>query len=254
MKQNIYDNEIFNREYDKMRNENKGMSANDVIEIPIFRSLLPNLKDKKILDLGCGYGENELYFSKEGAKYVLGTDISKHMIEIANKENKLDNIDYRVIAMEDISSIDDKFDLVVSCLAFHYVNDFDKLLLDIYNLLNDNGYLIFSQEHPISDCIIFDEKLESNHITINDKKYALVSDYNREGLRIHHWNSCDVNKFFRNFSTIINSLIKKGFIIDEINECKPNEKMIEKNPKYNNQYDYPYYLFVKAHKSNIENK
>lgn len=53
MKQNIYDNEIFSEEYDKMRNENKGTSANDVIEIPIFRSLLPDLKDKSILDLGC---------------------------------------------------------------------------------------------------------------------------------------------------------------------------------------------------------
>jgi len=66
MKQNIYDNETFNKEYDKMRNDNKGMSANDVIEIPIFRKLLPDLNDKNILDLGCGYGENDLYFFKNG--------------------------------------------------------------------------------------------------------------------------------------------------------------------------------------------
>ena len=248
MKQNVYDNETFSKEYDKMRNENKGMSANDVIEIPIFRSLLPNLENKKILDLGCGYGENELYFVKKGAKYVMGIDISKHMIDIANKTNKLENIDYEVMAMEDISNINNKFDIVVSSLAFHYVKDFDKLLSDINNLLNDGGYLIFSQEHPIADCIILDDKIYSNHIKIGDKKYALVADYNREGLRVHHWNGCDVNKYFRNFSTIINGLIKNGFIIDEINECKPNEDMINKNPKYINQYDYPYYLFVKSHK------
>lgn len=252
MKQNIYDNETFNKEYDKMRNDNKGMSANDVIEIPIFRKLLPDLNDKNILDLGCGYGENDLYFSKMGAKYVLGTDISTHMIDIANRDYKLDNIDYKVMAMEDISSIDRKFDIVVSSLAFHYVKEFDKLLFDINNLLNDNGYLVFSQEHPIADCVIIDDKIKSNHINIGDKKFALVSDYNREGIRIHHWNGCDVNKYYRNFSTIINSLIKNGFIIDEINECEPNEEMISKNSKYANQYDYPYYLFVKAHKNNIE--
>lgn len=250
MKQNVYDNETFSKEYDKMRNENKGMSANDVIEIPIFRSLLPNLENKKILDLGCGYGENEIYFVKKGAKYVMGTDISKHMIDIANKTNKLENIDYCVMAMEDISSINNKFDIVVSSLAFHYVKDFDKLLSDINNLLNDGGYLIFSQEHPIADSIILDDKVDSNHIKIGEKKYALVADYNREGLRVHHWNGCDVNKYFRNFSTIINGLIKHGFVIDEINECKPNEEMINKNPKYVNQYDYPYYLFVKSHKKN----
>lgn len=248
MKQNIYDNEIFSKEYDNMRNDNKGMSANDVIEIPIFRSLLPNLENKRILDLGCGYGENDLYFVENGAKYVLGTDISKHMIDIANKENKKDNIDYKVLAMEDISGINDRFDLVVSSLAFHYIKDYDKLLSDIYNLLNDNGCLVFSMEHPIADCIILDDKINSNHINIGNRKFTLVSDYNREGLRVHHWNGCDVNKYFRNFSTIINGLIKNGFIIDEINECKPTEEMIKKNKKYENQYDSPYFLFVKAHK------
>ena len=248
MKQNIYDNKKFSEEYDKMRIENKGTSANDVIEIPIFRSLLPDIQNKDILDLGCGYGENALYFKNKGSNYVLGTDISKHMIDIANKENKINGIDYKVLAMEDISTINKKFDIVVSSLAFHYVSDFDKLLKDIHDLLNKNGYLIFSQEHPISSCIIYDNKLESKHIDINDKKYTLISDYNKEGLRIHHWNNCNVNKYYRNFSTIINSLIRNGFIIDELNECKPTQEMINKNPKYINQYDCPYFLFVKAHK------
>lgn len=249
MKQNVYDNEVFSEEYDKMRNENKGTSANDVIEIPIFRSMLPDLKNKKILDLGCGYGENDLYFKNNGADYVLGTDISNHMIEIAKKENKIEGIDYKVMAMEDISDINNKFDLIVSSLAFHYISDFDKLLSDIYNLLDDKGYLVFSQEHPISDCIDFDGSLESNHINIDNKRYTLVSDYNREGLRIHHWNGCDVNKYYRNFSTIINSLVKNGFVVEELNECKPTEEMIQKNPKYINQYECPYFLFVKAHKN-----
>lgn len=248
MKQNIYDNEKFNEEYDKMRNDNKGTSANDVIEIPILRSLLPNIDGKSILDLGCGYGENDLYLKKIGAKYILGTDISNHMIDIANKENKIDGIDYEVMAMEDISNINKKFDIVISSLAFHYISNYDKLIKDIYNLLEDKGYLIFSQEHPIANCIIYDSNLESNHVNIGDKRYTLVSDYNREGLRIHHWNGCNVNKYYRNFSTIINTLVKNGFIIDELNECKPNKEMIDKNPKYSNQYECPYFLFVKAHK------
>ena len=80
MKQNIYDIEIFSEAYDKMRYENKGMNANDLIEIPNFRKLLPDLTNKKILDLGCGYGENDIYCRELGAQEVLGIDISKHMI------------------------------------------------------------------------------------------------------------------------------------------------------------------------------
>ena len=248
MKQNIYDNKTFSDEYDKMRKDDKGINANDVIEIPIFRKMLPDLENKSILDLGCGYGENDVYFIEKGAKEVIGTDISEHMIKIANETNKKDGITYEVMAMEDISKINKKFDLVVSSLAFHYIQDFDTLLSDIYNLLNDNGYLVFSQEHPISNCIKYDETLSSKKIQIGKKKYILLADYNREGLRIHHWNNCDVHKYYRNMSTILNSLIRHGFIIDEINECEPNEEMVTKNPKYINQYDYPYFLFVKARK------
>ena len=248
MRQNIYDDKKFSDEYDKMRNENSGINANDVIEIPIFRRMLPDLTDKFILDLGCGYGENDVYFIEHGAKYVMGTDISEHMISIANNNYKKDAIDYKVLAMEDISKIDKKFDVVVSSLAFHYIKDYDKLILDIYNLLNDNGYLIFSMEHPLSNCIIYDNDLCNKHITIGKKKYILLSDYNREGKRICNWFNSEVIKYHRTMATIINTLVKNGFKIEEINECLPNDEMISKNSKYTNQYDYPYFLFVKVKK------
>lgn len=248
MKQNVYDNEIFSKEYDQMRNEKKGISANDVIEIPIFRKMMPDVKNKKILDLGCGYGENDLYFRKQGASYVLGTDISTHMIKIANEKNKIDGVEYKELAMEDISNLNEKFDIVISSLAFHYVPDFDGLVKNIYNILNDGGILVFSQEHPITSCLHFVEGLEHNKIKLKDKEYTLVADYNRCGLRENPWNGIKVKKYFRNFSTIINTLVKNGFVIDELNECEPTEEMIEKNSKYINQFDSPYFLFIKVHK------
>lgn len=40
----------------------------------------------------------------------------------------------------------------------------------------------------------------------------------------------------------------------EVNECKLNDDMISKNPKYINQYECPYFLFVKVRKDfNREN-
>ncbi len=86
MKQNIYDNPVFFKGYNDMRNDKKGYSANDLIEIPTIRKMLPDLTNKKVLELGCGYGENCLYFLDKGASYVLGTDISENMINIAQKK------------------------------------------------------------------------------------------------------------------------------------------------------------------------
>lgn len=85
-------------------------------------------------------------FKELGAKSVLGLDISTHMIEMANTYNKLRNINYKVVPMEDIDKINYKFDIVISSLAFHYVIVF-------YNNINlaKISSLIFI---PVSEVLI----------------------------------------------------------------------------------------------------
>jgi SAM-dependent methyltransferase len=248
MKQNVYDNKTFSVAYDKMRKDDKGRNANDLVEIPNFRKLIPNVKEKKILDLGCGYGENDKYCRDLGAKEILGIDISEHMIKIAEKNNADENIKYKVMAMEDISKIKEKFDIVISSLAFHYVKDYEKLIKDIYNLLNDNGILIFSIDHPLRIASKFEPWMKKNYTEINGKWFLLVSDYNREGIREKEWNGVMVKKYHRNFSSLINGLVNSGFKIDKILEPIPDEESIKIIPKYINQYDRPYFLFIRAKK------
>ena len=52
MKQNIYDDKNFSEKYDELRIDQRGLNANDLIEIPAFRNIMPDVKDKKILDYG----------------------------------------------------------------------------------------------------------------------------------------------------------------------------------------------------------
>ena len=51
--QNIYDHPEFFTGYKELRQNNQ--SANNLIEQPAMCSLLPDLKDKTILDIGCLY-------------------------------------------------------------------------------------------------------------------------------------------------------------------------------------------------------
>lgn len=248
MKQNIYDDKEFFKKYDELRIEKRGLNANDLIEIPAFRNIMPDVTGKKILDLGCGYGENDKYYKELGAKSILGLDISTHMIDIANKYNKLSDIDYKVMAMEDISQINDKFDIVISSLAFHYIKDYNKLLKDIYNLLNKDGYLIFSQEHPFKTCIKYTENVKKGHIIIDNKYFGLFSDYNRPGMRTKEWFEKNVIKYHRTFSEIINVLVKNGFYVERIEEPVATQDALNKNPKYINQLDRPFFLIIKAKK------
>ena len=148
--QNIYDNETFFEGYKKIR-ENK-INANNLFEIPALFSMMPDLKDKTILDLGCGFGEHCKRFVESGAKKVIGIDISEKMLEIAKEENSDSKITYINMPMENISQLNEKFDIVVSSLAFHYVEDFSGVVKNIYDMLNENGIFLFSQENPLCTC------------------------------------------------------------------------------------------------------
>ena len=70
-KQNIYDNETFFEGYKALRD--KEVNANNLFEMPALFSLLPDLTGKRVLDLGCGFGEHCMeYIRREASRSQLG--------------------------------------------------------------------------------------------------------------------------------------------------------------------------------------
>ena len=246
---NVYDKEIFFNEYQKMRKDE--INANNLIEIPIMKSFLPDLQNKTILDLGCGSGDMDMYFVSKGAKKVVATDISVNMIENARVVNNHQNIEYLVLKMEDVNSLQEKFDIVYSSLAFHYIEDFDLLLKNIHNHLKPNGVLVFSQESPINTATSKTAEGAKNKHEINGKMYHLLTGYCKEGEISVWWNDTFVTKYHRTYASIVNSLIKNNFDIVEIKDSYASEQAIKVCPKYANQIDKPDFTFVKAYKKQL---
>ena len=147
-KQNIYDNDLFYENFEKIRS--KEINFNDIIETPIILGMIPELYKKKVLDIGCGMGQHALQYSKKGALSVLGIDISEKMLAYARKNNAASNIEYRRLAFEELDDLEEKFDVITSSLAFDYVENFERLMKQIYSHLNENGKCVFSMSHPIS--------------------------------------------------------------------------------------------------------
>lgn len=83
MKQNIYDNDTFFEKYQEIRAREN--NYNNLLEQPNFFSLIPNLENKVVLDIGCGMGNFAAYCISQGAKHVTGIDISSNMIAHAKK-------------------------------------------------------------------------------------------------------------------------------------------------------------------------
>ena len=88
-------------------------------EKPAMYALLPNLKGKKVLSLGCGSGEDSNYLKKMGAINSIGVDISKELIKIA--KNSYKDCDFRVMDMEKLSFSNKFFNFIYSSIAIHYV-------------------------------------------------------------------------------------------------------------------------------------
>lgn len=242
--QNIYDNEIFFEGYKGIREQE--YNYNKLQEQPAIKSLLPDLKGKRVLDLGCGYGESCSYFIKKGAQEVVGIDISRKMLEVAERENSHGNIEYLEMSMDEIDNLTEKFDLVYSSLALHYMEDFKKLLTDINNLLREGGLFVYSQEHPLVT------PHETGQRWTRDENgmgvHYNLANYMKSGKRETTWFVDGVIKYHRTFSEIINTVNESGFQIEKMLEPLPSEEDIKLIPKMVQDFHKPNFLVIRAGK------
>ncbi|QUH19491.1 class I SAM-dependent methyltransferase [Alkaliphilus sp. B6464] len=245
MSQNIYDNDVFFEKYRELRNNQN--NYNTLIEQPAIKALIPDLKGKTVLDLGCGYGNNCIDFIKKGALSVVGIDISHKMLEVARKENSNELVEYMLMDMNEIGGLTQKFDLVFSSLAFHYVKDFKKLLYDIRVLLNDGGILLYSQEHPYTTAPKIGPTWTKDEF--GNKIHYNLSDYMHSGKRHSKWFIDNVEKYHRPISEVINSIISEGFIINSIVEPVPDKYALDRRPDFKDEFDKTTCIIIKATKA-----
>lgn len=242
--QNIYDNEIFFNGYKKLRKNQD--NANNLFETPALFSLLTDLEDKVILDLGCGYGDHCAEFIRQGAARVVGVDISSKMLAVAEEENSRPGITYINMPMERIDELDEAFDIVVSSLALHYVEDFQGLVKNVFSLLKQGGIFVFSQENPLTTC--FSSGSRWTRDEHGNKIYANVSNYSTDGERLSVWFVDDVKKYHRTFSSIVNTLVDAGFAIEKMIEPIPTAELLEKHPEHYDLLHKPDFLLVRVKK------
>lgn len=243
MKENKYDDINFFNEYKQMTRSQGGLKAAG--EWHELKKMLPNFKDKRVLDLGCGFGWHCRYAIDKGAKSVIAIDISEKMLKEAENMTTSPLIQYIRMPIEDIDYDPNTFDVVISSLALHYVESFDDICEKVSSCLTSNGDFVFSVEHPIFTSYGTQDWYYDDN---GDIMHWPVDRYFTEGIRKSNFLGTDVMKYHKTLTTYINGLIKSGFEITKLIEPEPEESMLKNNVEMQNELRRPMMLLISAKK------
>lgn len=237
---NEYDNEKFFTEYANMPRSREGLSAAG--EWHQLKSFFPRVQGKKVLDLGCGYGWHCKFAAEQGAIQVLGIDLSRKMIEEAEKRNMEARIQYRICGIEEYEYPERAWDCVVSNLALHYVENIEGIFQKVHRTLTPEGVFIFNIEHPVFTAGIGQDWIYTKE---GKPQYWPIDNYFFPGERSTHFLGCDVVKQHHTLTQIIMGLLNNGFELKAVEEAEPSKEMMEL-PGMRDELRRPMMLLVKA--------
>jgi SAM-dependent methyltransferase len=240
MTQNIYDNPEFFEGYSRLSRSVEGLDG--AAEWPALKALLPDLRDLKVVDLGCGFGWFCRWARQQGAAAVLGIDVSEKMLARARAAAPDARITYLEADLEGAELPRAAFDLAYSSLALHYVEDLGGLLAKVRRSLAPNGRLVFSVEHPI-----FTAPTQPGwSLGADGRKTWPVDSYLCEGPRRTDWLAKGVIKQHRTLTTYLNLLLRLGFALSHIEEWGPTDEQIAARPAFADERQRPMFLLVAA--------
>jgi SAM-dependent methyltransferase len=120
-------------------------------ERPAMLHLLPeDLSGLSVLDAGCAAGWYTEQLIKRGAT-VTSIDASPKMVEATKRRIGAESNVLLVDLNEELPFATGTFDIIVSSLTLHYVEDWQKLFRQFQRLLKQNGMFLYSVQHPFID-------------------------------------------------------------------------------------------------------
>lgn len=209
---------------------------NNYYERPAMINLLPNhIQGARVLDAGCAAGWYTEYFLGQGAQPV-AVDMSPLMVEAAKRKVQGKAEVYLLDLSEALPFETESFDLILSSLTLHYLENWDVAFREFHRILKPGGLFLFSTHHPFMD-------VSMSEAQDYFRKELLVDDWHREGQTI------EVYFYRRSMQEIVNSTAQ-FFQINQIIEPQPAKEMKALQPK---AYDYlmknPHFLILSARKA-----
>lgn len=97
-----------------------------------------------VLDNGCGTGHGADYLAKEGARYVVGVDISQAAVSEASRYHRQPNLRFSVMDCLSLAFDSETFDFVSSLEVIEHLAETDRYLWEVHRALKPGGWALIS--------------------------------------------------------------------------------------------------------------
>jgi len=222
-------------------------------EKPAMYALLPDLKGKTVISIGCGSGEDSVHLRRQGAERSIGIDISDEMIGIAKESYP--ECEFHVMNMENIDFPDSSFDFAYSSLAIHYVQDWSNVFAYVYRILKPGSSFLFSCGHPLR--FAMDENENGEYLTrtleirenTETHEFLIKGDYLSKRKTIDALGKNTANTWTMPIGDIATLATDAGFLIERLVDPRPLEQLKEIDLQtYNRLNKIPEFLIFKLRK------
>ncbi|GAF14549.1 SAM-dependent methyltransferase [Bacillus sp. JCM 19046] len=112
-----------------------------------------NIRDKTIIDIGCGGGIYTKAFAELGASHVIGVDFSREQLANAAQTcESFKNISFQYGSATQ-TGLSGTYDIVFEKAVIHHTNDITPFFQEAYSLLKSGGTFIVQDRTP-EDCLL----------------------------------------------------------------------------------------------------
>ena len=191
-------------------------SLDTLVEWPAQRELIGDVRDRSVLDLGCGNGAKLAELVADGAVGCVGVDISGTFP--ADPPPHLQLVRGDLSDVESLAEVDGRtFDRILFLQSFGYASDPVRTLRAARDLLADDGFIVLTRTQPIRHAV---EQSELNGTPLGDEYFSRASF-----THAHSWNpSIDLAKSRYTVSDLLNTFSAAGLRVETAVEPQLSEE------------------------------